>query len=198
MTFRKDEWDQSFSNGRDYSPLNEVLLDELLKITSINQRQALDLGCGTGDTAIKFAKRGLNIVGVDWSTDALNKAIKRSEDENVGELVRFQEADLDDISKLQIPQGTIDIVISKLVIAFVKDKQKFCTHVKSLLTDTGVFILITPVLYDGYTYNQEDKPNIAVNYSEISSLLNNTFNDVTEFNHSYYGERGDLITFLLK
>jgi hypothetical protein len=47
-------------------------------------------------------------------------------------------------------------------------------------------------------YTQEDKPGIAVQYIEFKNLLQDVFTDVIEFNHSYYGDRGDLVTFLVK
>ncbi|MEN9922481.1 MAG: hypothetical protein RL097_758, partial [Candidatus Parcubacteria bacterium] len=42
------------------------------------------------------------------------------------------------------------------------------------------------------------KPGIAVQYVEFKNMLEEVFTDVIEFNHSYYSDRGDLVTFLVK
>ncbi len=195
MSLDIKKWNDSFREGREYNLINEVLLDATLN--RVQKRQAaIDLGCGTGDAVIKLAKRGFNVVGVDWSSEALQKALCKIEEAGVAEKVHFQEVNLNETSKIVYELGTVDLVLSKLVIAFVENKSDFCKYAKSLLAPGGVFVLITPVLYPEYTYTPEDKPQIAVSHKETLEMLTGIFANVDELNHSYYGERGDLVTFV--
>lgn len=198
MNKQQTNWNESFKMGRDYNPLNEIILDKILSEIKNAKRIAIDLGCGTGDSMVKLAKRGMRVTGVDWSSDALEKAKKRTKEACVLELTSFVEADLNNLTEVKLSKGKSDIVLCKLVIAFVDNKKKFCEEAKSLLGTNGVFILITPVLHRNVNYNLEDKPNIAVYYDEMIEILGNVFTNVKELNHSYYSEKGDLVTFLLQ
>ncbi|MHB8651519.1 MAG: class I SAM-dependent methyltransferase [Minisyncoccota bacterium] len=197
MNGNKTKWNDSFIGGRDYSPLNEVLIDAILASSQNDRNAAVDLGCGTGDAVTKLAIRGVKVIGVDWSVDALEKAKARAKNAGVVDKVSFIEADLDEIEQVGIEKNSMNIVLCKLVISFVKDRRAFFEFVKSILSNEGTFILITPVLYDGYMYTAEDKPNIAVQYDEICRTLQTVFSKVKVYNHSYYGERGDVVTFLV-
>ncbi len=196
MNTNQQKWEESFKMGREYSPMNEMLLDSLLKQVTNDKKTAIDLGCGTGDAVIMLAKRGMKVVGTDWSQNALLKATTKAKAAEISDCTSFQEIDLNNLVELKHDASLTDVVLCKLVIAFVEDKMRFCREVKSLLKADGVFIVQTPVLYDHVTYTPEDKPEIAVNYNEIVDVLNKNFSKVIEFNHSYFSERGDLVTFI--
>ena len=198
MNEQQIKWNDGFKAGRDYNPMNEILLDLILNQVDNDKKKALDLGCGTGDAVVKLAKRGMTVTGADWSPEALRKAQERAEEEGVAEKVTVQKVDLNHLSESGLEKGGANIVLCKLVIAFVSDQKAFCEAVKQLLTDEGVLIIQTPVLHESVQYVPEDKPNIAVSYTEFRAILEEVFADVTEFNHSYYGDRGDLVTYLVK
>lgn len=198
MNEQQTKWDEGFKAGRDYNPMNEILLDMILGQVSNDKKTAIDLGCGTGDAAIKLAKRGMTVTGTDWSPEALRKAQARAEEEDVADKVTLQEVDLDTLAESDLKSGEADIILCKLVIAFVSNQKAFCEEVKGLLAENGVFVIQTPVLHDGIEYVPEDKPGIAVPYKEFKATLENVFTDVTEFDHSYYSDRGDLVTFIVK
>lgn len=199
MIERQTKWDDSFKSGRDYNPMNEILLDLILNQFQDKAKTAIDLGCGTGDAVLKLAQKGIPVTGYDWSQNALDRAKERLETADTPkEMFSFSKLDLNQISKIELPEKSIDIVLCKLVVAFVDDKKSFCEIVKSLLSINGLFIIQTPVLYESVNYTPSDKPEIAVQYKEFKQILEEVFSEVTEFNHSYYGERGDLITFIAK
>lgn len=194
----KNRWNESFIVGREYSPLNVVLIDLILESLSARPKTAVDFGCGTGDGAIKLATRGLQVVGFDFSEDALKKARLRAEEASVESLVEFKELDLNKVAFADLQAASVDLILCRLVIAFLKDQRSFCEYVRSVLSDTGTFILITPVLHEGYEYTPEDKPGIAVRHDETLALLRDVFSDVQTYNHSYSGQRVDAVTFLIK
>lgn len=198
MNEQQTKWDEGFKAGRDYNPMNEILLDMVLTHVDNDKKTAIDLGCGTGDAVIKLAKRGMTVTGTDWSPEALRKVQIRAEEEDVADKVNLQEVDLDKLTEADLKAREADIILCKLVIAFVSDQKAFCEAVKGLLAEDGVFVIQTPVLHEGIKYVPEDKPGIAVLYTEFKAMLENVFTDVIEFNHSYYSDRGDLVTFIVK
>jgi len=195
----KQKWNDSFKDGRDYSPLNEVLLSKILgKVGDTEGLSVIDLGCGTGDTVIKLAQRGMEAIGFDWSSAAIEKAQIRVKEEVMLGTATFFEGDIDNIEKnKEISGQKFDLAFCKLVFAFVQDKHKFLIDVKNILKSEGTFVLMTPVLHKGYTYIPEDKPGIAVKYDETVEMINGIFSSVEVLDHSYYGERGDLVTFMV-
>lgn len=197
---KQSSWDRFFQEGRDFSPLNIIFLDRLLETVADLQkkrgrktslRSVIDLGCGTGDSLVKFAQKGLRGIGVDFSGVALSKARDRLRKGKISGF-EFRRADLDTLSLSE----KADIIFSKLSYAFLKDKAKFLARVKKLMKSDSVFILMTPVLYRGITYIKEDQPGIAVNFKGTTKLLSKYFRGVEVFHHDYFGEKGDLVTFI--
>ncbi|OCA91177.1 methyltransferase [Bacillus sp. FJAT-27225] len=62
------------------------------------ERTLLDLGCGTGELSIRFAKDGFSVTGVDLSPEMLSVASSKAEEERVR--IRFFEQDM---SELDVP-----------------------------------------------------------------------------------------------
>lgn len=59
--------------------------------------RVIDLGCGTGENAIYFAKSGLDAVGVDGSPEAIRQARDKARSRGVS--VRFDVADILDLDE---------------------------------------------------------------------------------------------------
>lgn len=76
-------------------------LTELVGGGALSPGTALDLGCGTGDTAIYLARHGWRVTGVDYVDKALAKARAKC-----GELpVSFVKADVTQLSSAGIGAG---------------------------------------------------------------------------------------------
>lgn len=189
------KWDTLYLNGAKYRPLNELLLNRIIKKTETLTKQKiktfLDLGCGTGDTLVQFEKRGCKSIGVDFSAVALAKAKEKNLPN--AKLIRRNLNSLLNFSK----EKNINFILCKLTIAFVANQAKFLKNVKKIMTDKTVFCIITPVLHTGVEYTKEDKPGIAVNYNEFKNLIKQYFKKIVEFNHEYIGERVHIVTFLM-
>jgi SAM-dependent methyltransferase len=67
--------------------------------------KAITLGCGTGRETIYLAKKGFDVIGVDFSRTAIKKAQRNAKAAGVN--VRFF---VDDLIDLQHVQGTYDLV----------------------------------------------------------------------------------------
>ncbi|MFX1575210.1 MAG: class I SAM-dependent methyltransferase [Promethearchaeota archaeon] len=45
--------------------------------------KTLDVGCGTGENSILFAKFGFDVTGIDYVKDAINRAIQKADERNI-------------------------------------------------------------------------------------------------------------------
>lgn len=199
MSLSKEQWNTSFENGKDYTPLNIFLLSELLEYLEVTEGEVtrmLDLGCGTGDAVVKFAEHGIAVTGVDFSTAALDKAREHVSEAGLEESIDFQEADLEEFDPATLPED-YDLIFSKLVFTFLEDKEGFLQRIKKSLDQTdGYFVLITPVLFEGVEYDSF-LGNISVPYERTRQQLEEIFNTVEAFHINYFKEKGVKVTFLL-
>ncbi|MFH8788923.1 class I SAM-dependent methyltransferase [Streptomyces roseoverticillatus] len=79
-------------------------------VTPAGRPRALDLGCGTGANAVFLAQNGYDVVGVDFTEYALQRARERAREAAVEDHCRFVNADL---SSPRIPgvEGPFDLLI---------------------------------------------------------------------------------------
>ncbi|KES02923.1 hypothetical protein BU52_33340 [Streptomyces toyocaensis] len=72
--------------------------------------RVLDLGCGTGSESVHLARQGFDVVGVDYSRVALERARARAAKEAPESRCRFAYGD---ISTYPIPgvEGTFDVIL---------------------------------------------------------------------------------------
>lgn len=57
----------------------EMLVEKARKTYKIEGKNLLDLGCGTGELAVRFAQNGYNVTGVDLSAEMLTIAQAKAE-----------------------------------------------------------------------------------------------------------------------
>ena len=109
--------------------------------TRTNSRKnfiVLDLACGTGNIALRLAKMGYDLIGVDASEDMLAEASRKAYDENLK--ILFLEQDMRELNLF----GTIDAVVcvmdgmSYLLTEY--DLLKAFKRVKLFLNPGGIFI----------------------------------------------------------
>jgi SAM-dependent methyltransferase len=77
---------------------------QLIKKKHPNAKKILNLGCGTGQHDLYFAKAGYQVTGVDLSKDMLDLAIEKNKDQDCTYL-------LGDVRNLQL-DTTFDVIIS--------------------------------------------------------------------------------------
>ncbi len=110
----------------DYSARTEYIL-KLFKKFGQTPTLLLDLACGTGGFSKEFAKRGIEVIGVDMSEDMLSVARETSADANLDILYLCQKADELDL------YGTVDGAVCCMdSINHITDKKELVSAFKKV------------------------------------------------------------------
>lgn len=102
----------------------------------------LELGCGTGGTALKLADAASEIYATDISGGMIAEALKRPQHPNVS----FGVGDVFDPS---LETGRFDVVMALNLVHLVPDSVAFFARVRALVKPGALFICKTPCLAEG-------------------------------------------------
>lgn len=124
--------------------------------------EVLELGCGTGEIAIRLAKNGKAVFASDLSTDMLEVAKQKAMSENVN--LMMQRVDMCDF-KTSYPVDLILCLCDSLnYVLDENDIKKTFFNVYESLKDNGTFIFDVDSLYkmnvilnDYHEHNQDDE-----------------------------------------
>mmetsp|Transcript_18333 Transcript_18333/g.29407 ORF Transcript_18333/g.29407 Transcript_18333/m.29407 type:complete len:210 (-) Transcript_18333:4579-5208(-) len=103
------------------------------------QARVLELGCGTGSTALRLAPYAGEIVATDFSAGMIAQAEAREGADNV----RFVTADIFDATLMP---GSFDVVMGFNLFHLMGDQPSAFARIHELLAPDGVFISKTPCL----------------------------------------------------
>ncbi len=106
------------------------------------QPLALDLACGEGADAAWLAGQGWDVVGVDWSDVAVDRA--RAALTDAGLAARFEVGDLTDLDALTAlsPTGTFDLVSLAYLHPEPPDRDSIYGHLPALVAPGGHLLVI--------------------------------------------------------
>ncbi|MBV2358977.1 class I SAM-dependent methyltransferase [Thalassococcus sp. CAU 1522] len=99
----------------------------------------LELGCGTGTTALRLADTGADILGTDLSGEMIRIAEGKAAVQGDAN-VRFA------VAEAGAAQGAFDAVMAFNLLHLVEDLPGTLTHVRARLPEGGLFISKTPCL----------------------------------------------------
>jgi len=102
----------------------------------------LEIGCGTGSTAILHAPYVKHIHAIDFSANMI--AIAQGKAEHIDN-VTFEQAT---IEQLDIPAQSLDVVLGLSILHLLKDKEAAIARVYQILKPGGVFVTSTPCIGD--------------------------------------------------
>lgn len=106
--------------------------------------EVLEIGCGTGSTAISHAPYVKNIQAIDISSNMIDIAQGNADAENI-ENVTFIHSTIDDFSA---PNESLDAVLGLSILHLLKNKKEVIARVHRMLKPGGVFITSTACLGD--------------------------------------------------
>lgn len=112
---------------------------------AIEGKNILDLGCGTGRDVFLLAAlagRGSTVIGVDMTEEQLGVARKHT-DHHIKEFnlqrgaIQFKKGYIEDLKTMNIPDNSIDVVVSNCVINLSPDKEKVFKEIFRVLRPGG-------------------------------------------------------------
>lgn len=132
------EYDRFFSESLLGSLLREAVHQELAGAFEAGDR-VLDLGCGTGEDALRLAAAGAAVYAVDRSSEMLKSARAKTR----GLSVDFKAADIEHLD-LAFPGGTFDGVLSDFgALNSVRDRGRLARELARLVRPGGrVFLVV--------------------------------------------------------
>jgi len=113
---------------------------ELRLLGPIEGHRLLDLGCGSGQAAVIFARQGAKVIAVDPSNDRLGEARRRAEEEGVR--IELHQADLAALAFLQA--DTVDAVFSAYALTEVADLNRVFRQVHRVLRTEAPIVFSLP------------------------------------------------------
>lgn len=112
---RVDSWDSEGSSG-----LRKVVAAVLAACRPSSQMVAVDLGCGSGQVTIPLAKHCARVLAVDVSAPFIAQLEAKAEDAGV----RNIESLTNPIETLDLPAGSVDLVVSNYALHHLRDPDK--------------------------------------------------------------------------
>lgn len=131
-------WEHFYGEGeRTWSGrVNPRLVEEATELTP---GRALDLGCGEGADAVWLAEHGWQVVAVDISANALQRARHLADDRNMVSRISFECHDLTE----SFPDGPFDLVSAQFFHSPVElDRTRILRRAADAVAAGGVLLIV--------------------------------------------------------
>ncbi|KAK5115686.1 hypothetical protein LTR62_000775 [Meristemomyces frigidus] len=139
-----ESWETSQSaSGQDGNDMfTQCLLPEVDRLAEYTEgKTVLDLGAGSGILCRRFAKKGANVVGLDFSQPMLDKARKRAAAD--GHTITYDYVDLMDFSNMKQwadTHGKFDIITISTTLKSLPDLEAIAQALPLLLKPNGCIV----------------------------------------------------------
>jgi len=121
-------------------PLPQRLRNLIEGSSPLPRGKALDVGCGTGDTAIYLAQHGWEVTAFDFVRIALDKA--RAKAASVGVSIRFLQADVTHVNVAEVGEGFQLVVDNGLLHGLTDDGRDAYGRVVNAIAAAQATLLI--------------------------------------------------------
>jgi ubiquinone/menaquinone biosynthesis C-methylase UbiE len=138
-------WDKIAEKYSKQAIADEAAYRKKLQITQEQFRpdmEVLELGCGTGSTAIIHAPYVKHIRAIDVSSKMLEIAQAKAAAEHI-ENITFEVATCDE---LNVPDESLDVVLGLNILHLLENKEAVIAKVQRMLKSGGVFVSSTACL----------------------------------------------------
>lgn len=112
------------------------------------EMEVLEIGCGTGSTAILHAPYVKHIRAIDFSEKMIAIAQGKAEVEDIHNLT-FEQALIED---LDIPAQSLDAVLALSILHLLRDKEAALSQVYQMLKPGGIFVTSTACVGDRMSF----------------------------------------------
>ena len=106
--------------------------------------EVLEIGCGTGSTAILHAPFVKHIRAIDFSENMIAIAKEKAEAEHLHN-VTFEQAAIED---LKLPDQSFDAILGLSILHLLQDKEAVIAQVYQMLKPGGIFVTSTVCIGD--------------------------------------------------
>lgn len=184
-------WDERYQKGdtpwETGQPSSELL--RVLAESAIAPCRALELGCGTGASAVWLARQGFDVTAIDLSAQAIERARRRADEADVS--VRFLVADV--LSPPAEPAGPFDFFFERGCYHVVR-REDVTAYLESLrgLTHPGTLGLVLT----GNAREPHDPGPPVVSEEQIRAELGSLFDIVQLREFRFDQVEGDGTRFL--
>ena len=140
-------WDKIAETYAKQPIADEASYEKKLQVTRDYFRpdmEVLEIGCGTGSTALLHAPYVKHIRAIDFSAKMIAIALEKAANQNITN-VTFEQSSIDG---LNIPPQTLDMVLGLSILHLLEDKEATITQVYDLLEPGGLFVTSTACLGD--------------------------------------------------
>jgi ubiquinone/menaquinone biosynthesis C-methylase UbiE len=112
---RVEHWDHQAATDL------QLVIDAVLEVADVQAGTAVvDLGCGTGQLSLPMARAGANVLAVDLSSTMLERLQEKAE----AAAVESVEGVVCPMELLDLPTGSVDLVVSSYALHHVRDRDK--------------------------------------------------------------------------
>lgn len=126
---------------------DELSYQKKLEVTRTYLRpdmEVLEIGCGTGSTAIVHAPFVKHVRAVDFSSNMIGIARSKAEAAGIGN-ISFEVATVDDLA---VPDGSLDMVLALSLLHLLDDWEVVIARIYRMLKPGGIFVTSTTCLGD--------------------------------------------------
>lgn len=141
-------WDELWRRRKRLYVYRDVLKVAESFLGGLEGKSILEVGCGRGATLLEFARRGANVVGLDYSTEALAICEKLKMSNGIAGKAFFVNADA---SKIPFPSDSFDFVFSVGLIEHFQDPRAILAEQHRVLRSNGYLLVKVPQKYSIYT-----------------------------------------------
>ena len=140
-------WDRLAERYSKRPIADEAAYQKKLQITREHFRpdsEVLEIGCGTGSTAILHAPHVKHIRAIDISSKMIEIAQGKADAQNI-ENVTFERSTIDELS---VPDRSVDAVLGMSILHLLENKEEVIARVYKMLKPGGVFVTSTACIGD--------------------------------------------------
>ncbi|MEM1427030.1 MAG: class I SAM-dependent methyltransferase [Cyanobacteria bacterium P01_H01_bin.130] len=112
------------------------------------EMEVLEIGCGTGSTALLHAPYVQHIRATDFSANMIAIAKRKAMDQNIDN-VTFEQVSIDD---LRVPDQSLDVVMGMSILHLLEDRSAAIAKVYKMLKPGGLFVSSTTCLGDALSW----------------------------------------------